>query len=152
MSRSWYRSDKRAIGGFMEAILALMVVTVAIVLLSISFSLAAYDAVQEGSSSQLDAGCEEMRKAFEEDMSSWRDCKLSWSSLGYRQSDPYEVAEGIKGYEIEVVDISSEARDGIAIGSGTMRDANATASVHLACSIITTGGEVHAGLVVITVW
>jgi hypothetical protein len=146
------RIDGNGIGGFMEAILALMVVTIAVMLLSISFSLTAYDARQSKVTDELERAGLELKDIFENDVSIWRDGMLSWTSLQVRSARPYDVPKGLSGYDVQVIALSERGDIECNIGQGSYVSGNDSALSKLAGRLVMPDGSILAGKVLIKVW
>lgn len=136
----------------MEAILALMVVTIAVMLLSISFSLAAYDARQGKVTDDLGRAGQEITDIFNNDISIWRDGMLSWASLQVRTSQPYDVPQGLSGYDITVISLSERSGMECSISRGPCAAENVSALSKMARQLVMPDGSVLAGKVMIKVW
>jgi hypothetical protein len=144
--------DDNGIGGFMEAILALMVVTIAVMLLSISFSLTAYDARQSNVTDELERAGQELKDIFYNDVSIWRDGMLSWTSLQVRSARPYDLPQGLSGYDVQVIALSERGDLECNIGQGHYASGNDSALSKLAEQMVMSDGSIRAGKVLIKVW
>lgn len=136
----------------MEAILALMVVTIAVMLLSISFSLAAYDARQGKVTDGLERAGQELTDLFCNDVSIWRDGMLSWTSLQVRSAHPYDVPLGLSGYDLRVMALSERGDVECNISQGYCTAGSDSALSKLAEQLVMPDGSIMAGKVLIKVW
>ena len=145
------RRDRDGDGGFMEALLAMMVVTVAVALLALSFSLTAHDLKDAKATTSLGQASSDLLHRFQEDRSIWRDGCLVWSSLGMRAEGPYQSPNGTQGYTILIMDLENDDRVtiGSAVPQGTM---GARAVDEHAWNLLRPDGTIGPGLIILEVW
>jgi len=136
----------------MEALLAMMVVTVAVALLALSFSLTAHDLKGETDATDLKGCTASLLKQFREDVSLWRDDALVWTSLESRVATPYQSPNGSHAYSIQVIDLGWDVQiiigstDRLALGEGSR-----VVEEH-AWNVIRQDGTIGPGLIVLEVW
>ena len=135
----------------MEALLAMMVVTVAVALLALSFSLTAHDLRTKGDVTSLAGGIDDLLHRFKDDRSIWRDGSLAWASLQVREGRPYSCPNGTNGYSIMVLDIENDETTIISSSLRPMDGSTRVADEH-AWNIIRSDGTVGPGLIVLEVW
>lgn len=134
----------------MEALLAMMVVTVAVALLALSFSLTAHDLKGEEGSTSLGQGAADLLHQFREDRSIWRDGSLVWSSLEGRSHDPYANPNGTHGYSILIMDMENERK--IFIGPSDNGTTGTRAIDEHAWNLHRADGTTGPGIIILEVW
>jgi hypothetical protein len=151
--RACLRLDQRGDGGFMEALLAMMVVTVAVALLALAFTFTAHDLKDAGESTGLEKCGQILLRDLQEDHSIWRDSRLAWTSLDVRVAAPYDIPDGAHGYAIEVhlIDTDVEAKCIEVPGSAVNLDGSRIVIKH-ACSLVMADGNIAPGLIIMEVW
>lgn len=149
--RAALKRDREADGGFMEALLAMMVVTVAVALLALSFSLTAHDLREAEDVTSLEQAAADIMHQFREDRSIWRDGALVWASLEVRAAEPYQILNGTQGYTILIMDLEYEGLK-MTIGPSGTQGAGARAVEQHAWNLLRPDGTVGPGLIILEVW
>lgn len=137
----------------MEAIMALMVVTVAVMLLSLSFSLTAHDLNGSSERTVMKGRATSLAEEILNDIALWRSGCLVWSGLSLRSECPYAIPEGLNGYSIEVLRIDRGCEPFLFTNHSMDRDADDTTCViKHALDVISDDGAVRPALLIIEVW
>ncbi|MFA5313947.1 MAG: hypothetical protein WC375_11655 [Methanomassiliicoccales archaeon] len=146
------RRGSGGIGGFTEAVLALMVVTLAVILLSASFSITGIEVLRQGDESSLSEGCEDVWNLMADDELLWDGDAVVLSSFTTRSFEPYNIPEDLHGYEISLLDISNDSLSSTMICEGAEIAGAEVRSERHPVLLRTELGVIHAGLVDVRVW
>jgi hypothetical protein len=146
------RRSTDGIGGFTEAVIALMVVTVAVILLSASFSITSIEVLTESDEASLVDGCEDVWNMMVDDELLWDGSSIVLSSFGTRSSDPYGLPDGLLGYEISLMDVSNGSLSSVIIVNGTEVVGAEIRTERHPVLVRTEMGAMHAGLIEVRAW
>jgi hypothetical protein len=146
------KRDDRGIGGFVESLLAIMVVTVAVVLFTVTMALNLVSIGEEdGSDGVRDASGLLVERVMDECATIDGD-GLSFPSLQSLVDRPYPLPNGTIGYVISVHDLSADgAILEIRVGSGP-KAAGPIGTMKLPVSLVLFDGRSHAGILEVSVW
>ncbi|MCE5297288.1 MAG: hypothetical protein LLG16_09350 [Euryarchaeota archaeon] len=146
------RRGSEGIGGFTEAVLALMVVTLAVILLSASFSITGIEVLRQGDESSLSEGCEDVWNLMADDELLWDGGAVVLSSFITRSFEPYSIPEGLNGYEVFLLDISNGSLSSTMICEGAAITGAEVRSERHPVLLRTDPGTIHASLLDVRVW
>jgi hypothetical protein len=143
--------DDRAVGGFVESLLAIMVVTVAVVLFTVTMSLNLASISDVDNEDIAADACQGLVERLLDDYSCANGEGLSNTSLGHLMARPYPLPDGAIGYVIMVQDLadctSYEIREGVGPKLG-----GAIATMKVPISLVLLDGSSHAGVLEVSTW
>lgn len=147
-----FRHNRRGLGGFTEAVMTLMVVTLAVILLSVAFSLTSLEVLRDNDKTSLSVRCIEVWRCMIDDEMLWNGDAIVLSSFDSRALDPYAHPEGIFGYDIYLIDVDQDNRSFTRMFNGfEVEGAEVFVDEHPVL-VMNELGELHAGLIEIRVW
>ncbi|OPY32016.1 MAG: hypothetical protein A4E32_01625 [Methanomassiliicoccales archaeon PtaU1.Bin124] len=130
--------------------MAMMVVTVAVALLALSFSITSHDLREQGDGTELKEGATRLLNTMENDVSVWWEGMLVWTSMQARAATPYPLPDALKGYCLELIDIG-DGSSSVTIEDITLPSDSPMVLKH-ACNVVRTDGSIGPGLIVLEVW
>jgi len=138
------------IGGFTEAVLALMVVTLAVVLLSASLSFTGIGLLEKGGEASSSALCDDVWVTVSEDEMIWDGDIVVLTSYEMRATSPYAVSDGLFGYEITLTDMTGNGSAVQIIGGVEVEGADVHAERHPV--LLRTDSGMRPGMIEVRVW
>jgi hypothetical protein len=147
-----FKHSSKAVGGFTEAVLALMIVTLSVILLSASFSITSIDVLRDGDEDVLSERCEDVRNQVVDDELLWAGDAIVLSSFDSRASYPYEIPTGLFGYELSLTGITDDNASSIVIFNGTEVEGADVHAERYPVLVMTEFGTLRAGMIEVKVW
>lgn len=146
------RIDQKAVGGFIESILAVMIVTCGIMLLTASLAFVSMQIDTSGDSRKLEDTSETILQRFlSQDQLFLSETVLDFSGLGSSQSRAWDEGLYIDGYRIEIIELTPEI-------SSIFKNGNSIPSIHtsdvisLTVPISVQHSELDVRASLLTVW
>lgn len=144
--------DEKGIGGFTESLLAIMIVTVAVVLFTITMSVNMAGLGEKGLSTDVQTGCRELVDRLVDQCSSVDGKALSGSVMEQTVSRPFPVPAMANGYLVVVKDLSLD-REVMNMGQGPAPEEGASIEyVKVPVNIELNDGRLHVGLLEVSCW
>jgi hypothetical protein len=147
-----FNKDEKGIGGFTESLLAIMIVTVAVVLFTITMSVNLAGSGDKDLSKDVQTGCRVLVDRIVHQCSSVDGTALSRSGLEQTVLRPFPVPETANGYLVVVKDLSLD-QEVMNMGQGPTPEEGAPVEyVKVPVNIELNDGRLHVGLLEVSCW
>ena len=147
------RLGKRGIGGFMESVLAMMVVVCGVLLVTFSLSFVGIGVHRDAGVTSLEDGCRSLhQQLFALGVPFFQGQVLQCSSLGLLNSSFFHCGPQVRGYCITLQDISNLSAAEVLLKVGEPATENGTASRSSAVLLSVEDRTVHAAKITVVAW
>jgi hypothetical protein len=152
-TRTGRRPGRTGIGGFMEAVLAMMVVICGVMLVTLSLSFVGAGLRRDSGDAALEDGCRSLSEQlfslgppfFDGDV-------LQNSSLAMLNASLFHVGGDVKGYCMTIRDITAGSASVILLKIGDISSGNDTRSISLPVLLSMPDRTMHAAKATVIVW
>ena len=152
-SRKERRPGSSGIGGFMEAVLAMMVVICGVMLVTTSLAFVGIDLRRDSGQSSLQDGCRSLTdQLFSLGPPFFEGEVLQNSSLGLLNSSLFHVGTGIGGYSLALQDVTANSASKVLLQAGEISSDIDTRSISVPVLLSMPDRTVHAAKATVIVW
>ena len=152
LRRKWLMMDEYGLGGFNEAIMVLMIVTMAVILFSTSLSFSAEHLIKSKENDRYDKTTESLFDVLQDDIMLWDDGLLVLTSFHLRCEDPYPVPEGALGYKITLIMVLEKGSPTFSFNNGLEMEGIDAHHDKFPVSVVAQTGDVVPGMIEMVVW
>jgi hypothetical protein len=152
-TRTGRRPGRTGIGGFMEAVLAMMVVICGVMLLTTSLAFVGIDLRRDSGQNSLQGGCGSLADQLFSLGTPFFDGEvLQSSSLGLLNSSLFHVGPQIVGFCVVLQDVTANSALRVLLQTGPISSENETCSISVPVLLSIPDGTVHAAKVTVIAW